>query len=283
MEKYALLMPPDLAAEVAGLDGVTEIRLRVGRPMSVAVFGAYRHIGRAVNSADIDRVLALATDHSVYASDATLAQGYLTCDGGIRIGVCGECVYKNGRLAAYRKISSLCMRVPHEVEFSDARLESLLGDFGNTLIVSPPGRGKTTLLRYMIKRMSENGRNVLAIDERNELSASVDGIATADLGPNTDIVLYAGKTAGYAEAVRAMRPDLIATDELFGKEEVACIADAVRCGVGVMATVHADSAVKVLENEIYGALGRVMRYYVLLEGLGRIAMIYDKERENCIR
>ncbi len=282
MLEWLDLLPKDIAERIDDPSSVTEVRLRAGKRTTISRGGSYAAIGREADMHDLQAALSVATERSVYAAETLLAQGFLTYKGGVRIGICGECVYKSGKLAAYRNASSLCIRVPHEVDFCDRRLERVLNAFENTLIVSPPGAGKTTLLRYIVKRLSQSGANVLAIDERNEISASVDGIPTADVGPNTDVVLFAAKRDGYAEAVRAMRPDVIATDELFGKHEVDCIVDAVRCGVKVVATVHSDSVVKVLSDNIYGQLGAVTRYYVTLRGRGVIETVYDGAKKNCI-
>lgn len=282
MQNWLALLPDDIAAQIDDPEEVTEIRLRENKRTTISRGGSYAAIGRVATAADLENALAVATDRSVYAAENALAQGFLTYKGGVRIGVCGECVYKSGKLAAYRNVTSLCIRIPHEAEFRDRRIEQILNRFENTLIVSPPGMGKTTLLRYFVKRLSYGGKNVLVIDERNEISATVGGVTTCDVGPNTDIVLFANKRDGYAEAIRAMRPDVVATDELFGKHEVECIADAVRCGVKVVATVHSDSATKVLADSTYGALASVMRYFVLLSGKGVIAAVYDGVKKNCI-
>ena len=282
MNDWLKLLPDDIAACIQDPDGVTEVRLRAGKRTTISRGSGYAAIGRTATSDDIASALAVSTDRSVYASESLLAQGFLTYKGGVRIGVCGECVYKGGKLSAYRTVSSLCIRVPHEIDFNDKRVETIVNRFENTLIISPPGMGKTTLLRYMVKRLSDGGKNVLIIDERNEISASVSGVPTCNIGANSDVVLYANKRDGYVEAIRAMRPDVLATDELFGKHEIDCIADAVRCGVRTLATVHSDSAARVLADPAYGALAAVTRYFVLLTGKGVIASVYDGVKKNCI-
>lgn len=282
MNDWLKLLPEDIAACIQDPLKVTEIRLRAGKKTTVSRGGGYAAIGRVATIEDVRGALAVATDRSVYAAETLLAQGFLTYRGGVRIGVCGECVYKGGKLAAYREVSSLCIRIPHEVDFCDRRIEAIVNRFENTLIVSPPGMGKTTLLRYMIKRLSDSGKNVLAIDERNEISASVDGVPTCDVGANTDVVLFANKRDGYVEAIRAMRPDVLATDELFGKHEVECIADAVRCGVKVLATAHSDGAARLLADPTYGALAATIRYFVTLSGKGVVASVYDGAKKNCL-
>lgn len=273
-----------LISEGADIEKLTEVRLRVNKPLSVAEFGKYFFPADicghkyVVSKDDIDYVLAIATKHSVYAVNNQLAGGYLSCDDGIRIGVSGEGVFKNGKLFTLKNVNSLCIRIPRQIFGCAGALEPLLKDFDNTLIVSTPGMGKTTILREFVRIISESGKNVVVIDERNELSASVNGVPTMDMGANTDILLFSDKKNGYAGTVRAMRPDIIATDEIFGKEEIDCLADICRSGVKFIATVHSKNTVQLLKDKVYSALAAFTRYFVELGELGKVTTIIDKER-----
>ncbi len=279
------LLPEKIYDVATGGGGriVTEIRMRVGKPLSVAVAGRYfnpideyGHLYE-VTREDVDHVLGVATKHSLYAVNSQLAGGYLSCDEGIRIGVSGEGVYKGGRLFTLKNVSSLCIRVPAQIFGCASALERIVKDFGNTVILSPPGYGKTTMLREFVRLLSQSGKNVVVIDERNELSASVNGVSGFDLGPNTDVLLFSSKKGGYADAVRSLRPDLVATDEIFGAEEIDCLEDIFRCGVNVVATVHAKNTLSLLENKVYGRLAKFTRYFVELGELGKVTKIIDKE------
>lgn len=281
------LLPVDMYAHIcrgADLDKMTEVRIRTGKPVAVAEYGKYFfpvNENGAVYLAckdDVDHVLAVATKHSVYAVNGQLAGGYLSCDDGIRIGVSGEGVYKNGRLFTVKNVNSLCIRIPRQIFGCASALRHVVSDFGNTVIVSPPGMGKTTVLREFVRLLSESGKNVTVIDERNELSASVNGVPSNDLGPNTDVLLFSGKKSGYEGAVRAMRPDIIATDEIFGKDEIDCLSDICRSGIGFVATVHAKNTLSLLKDKTYCALAGITRYFVELGHLGKVTAITDKER-----
>lgn len=265
-------------------DKLTEVRMRINKPLSAAEYGIYSAVcdkdghEYTVTKDDIDHVLAIATKHSVYSVNSQLAGGYLSCDDGIRIGVSGEGVYKNGRLFTLKNVNSLCIRIPRQIFGCASALSAIADDFDNTVIISPPGMGKTTILREFVRILSDKGKNVVLIDERNELSASVNGVPTFDLGKNTDVLLFSDKKSGYEGAVRALRPDVIATDEIFGKEEIDCLADISRSGVKIIATVHANDALSLLKDKTYRALAAFVRYFVELGDVGKVSAIIDKER-----
>ncbi|MDE6758541.1 MAG: Flp pilus assembly complex ATPase component TadA [Clostridia bacterium] len=267
--------------KVCNFDELSEIRLRVDKPVYHSLNGRYRRLGDGdtrISSEDIGHILSQATKSSLYAYNTNIVDGFISYDGGIRIGITGEGVIKNGKLSAVKNITSLCIRIPHYIEFHDKRIDSIIKNFGNTLIISKPGYGKTTLLRYMIKSLSDDGYNVLALDERGELSGISDGKLTIDLGECTDIALGIPKITAYASQVRSMRPDIIATDEIFGEKEIDCIADCVRCGVKVIATVHSDDLANLKRSVLYSKLLENIRYVVSIIGIGNIDRVVDLKK-----
>ena len=273
------LLPLALYNELIGecrLNEITEIRLRLQRPVYYAIQGRYRRLGKSdfiATQSDLAHVLSAATKSSMYAYNSNLIDGYISYDGGIRIGLSGEGVLKNGALATVKNISSLCIRIPHYVEIKDPRIDSVVNRFDNTLIMSKPGYGKTTLLRYMIKSLSDKGYNVLVLDERGELGGIYDAEQAINLGDCTDIVLGIPKIKAYESQVRSMRPDIIATDEIFGEREIDCIADCIRCGVKVLATVHADNVAKLKNSRVYSKLLDNVRYLITIIGIGNISEV----------
>lgn len=275
------LLPLALYNELIGecrLNEITEIRLRLQRPVYYAIQGRYRRLGKSdfvATQSDLAHVLSAATKSSMYAYNSNLIDGYISYDGGIRIGLSGEGVLKNGALATVKNISSLCIRIPHYVEIKDPRIDSVVSRFDNTLIMSKPGYGKTTLLRYMIKSLSDKGYNVLVLDERGELGGIYDAEQAINLGDCTDIVLGIPKIKAYESQVRSMRPDIIATDEIFGEREIDCIADCIRCGVKVLATVHADNVAKLKNSRVYSKLLDNVRYLITIIGIGNISEVSD--------
>lgn len=248
---------------------ITEIRFRVGRPLVVFTSTGGKRVkfngGKfyTVTTRDIDRILAYASDFSVYAVNDQLVKGYLS-KGGVRIGVCGEGVAERGEMMTLKNIGYLVVRVPHEIKgAADKVLHAVNKDCPkSTLIISPPGAGKTTLLRDMARQFSAH-YNVLIIDERGELAASSKGIPLLDVG-DCEVVSGVAKTVAYENSVRAMSPDIIVTDELFRLEEVRAVCDMTRCGVKVFASVHGGNEESVRRSEIFAPLFEVMETIVTL-------------------
>ena len=184
----------------------------------------------------------------------------------------------NGKLRSIKNINSLVIRIAKSVQNLPTEVLPIINNFDNTLILSPPFLGKTTLLREMTRRLSDKGNDILVIDERNEISATVDGKQNLDLGANTDVMVGVPKIACYEGAVRTMAPDIIVTDEIFGEREVDCLVDSVRSGVKVMATAHACNIDKFLLNKSYAPLKEIMANYLLLgDSVGAVKEV----RYNC--
>ena len=256
-------------AAVAAEEEVTELRMRVGRPLVVMTAGERRAAKLpsgapfVVRRDDIERVLAVASDFSLYAVNDQLVKGYMA-KRGIRIGVAGEGVVEGGRVLTMKHIAFLTVRIPHEVkevprEVSDAVFG---GGVGNTFVISPPYGGKTTLLRELA-RLSSRERNTLIIDERFELAAAERGVPTLDVG-DCDVVSGVDKLTAYANTIRAMSPEVIVTDEIFGAEEAKAVADIARSGVKVFASIHGESAEAVFRASAFAPLAAVAETCVVL-------------------
>ncbi len=255
-----------------------EIRVRSNKNLVVYTFGGRHVTDYIATQEDIDYILKIATSRSLYAVEESIKCGYISCDGGIRIGVSGEAVLDNGKLRSIKNINSLVIRIAKSVQNLPTEVLPIINNFDNTLILSPPFLGKTTLLREMTRRLSDKGNDILVIDERNEISATVDGKQNLDLGANTDVMVGVPKIACYEGAVRTMAPDIIVTDEIFGEREVDCLVDSVRSGVKVMATAHACNIDKFLLNKSYAPLKEIMANYLLLgDSVGAVKEV----RYNC--
>jgi stage III sporulation protein AA len=261
---------------------VTEIRLRTGRPVVVQTI--YKrgivHLASGLpykaEQDDIAHALAVASNHSIYAVNDDLVRGFLHFSGGIRLGACGEGVSERGDMLALKSISSLMLRLPHEVKgCADAVFSRLLAaDAKTALIISPPGCGKTTMLRELARLFSYR-LNTLIIDERLELAACVGGAATLDTG-ECDVISGVDKTVAYENTIRAMSPELIVTDELFREREVAAVLDIIRSGVGVLASVHAKNLDALKKSAVFAPLVDTFECFVTL-GNNPVGKILDIE------
>lgn len=248
MDGYAracsLLTPPlRLDAEKLAGRHPEELRLRIGRQPS-AVFGGGEHAfsERPVSRDDLHMLLEKITGASLHHVSGMLREGYLSREG-LRIGVCGQAFERDGKLSGFQSFSSLAIRIPRENGEGAAELERIYAvqGFRNTLIVSPPGVGKTTALRACIRLLSERGLRVSVIDERNELSATDDGIPQFDLGKQTDVLIGLGKRESLPLLLRGMSPQVIAMDEIITAEDADMLLACHGSGVGLLATAHGES------------------------------------------
>lgn len=277
-----------------------EIRLRRGKPL-VLDFGRIQRFvtpdgflcsepNRAyiTTDTDIDRSLMLACRGSVYACQEQIRHGYLTLAGGHRIGLAGSAVLDGNDVKSVKDISGMNFRFARQIFGAADEIMDMLvqnGEIKSTLIISPPGCGKTTLLRDAVRRLSERGFKVSLIDERGELAAVSNGVCGYDVGVMTDVLDSCPKAEGMMMAVRSMSPHAVATDEIGSEEDTAAVALARRSGVSVLASIHAKSARHLFESEEGQAVCSLFDVFVTLSkrcGSGTVESVYDyKELSDC--
>jgi stage III sporulation protein AA len=261
------------AFEKLPMSKVYELRLRVNAPIVVALAGRSffltdngltheieGHIPPAVSGNDrggtggnaplfvtrseLDTIVHKAADYSLYAVNDQIKCGFMTIRGGVRIGITGEVVIEAGETKTIKNIQALNIRVPHQVRGCSYQILPFV--FGanaplKTLIISPPGCGKTTMLRDLAWQICDKFHlpNVLIIDERGEIAANYLGENQLDVGAFTDVISGCTKSFGFENGIRSMRPDVIITDELMGEADVDMVKTAARSGVVILASVHA--------------------------------------------
>ncbi|MDE6728544.1 MAG: Flp pilus assembly complex ATPase component TadA [Oscillospiraceae bacterium] len=223
------------------LSQIAEIRLRAGRQaVSVNVFGEMKICSPPFSAEEIAECFAEICRYSVYSFETEIAQGFITLDGGHRVGICGTAVTKNGQITSIKDISGLNIRIAHRiVGCADELYKRVFSDgLHSLLLAGRPLSGKTTILRELARLLGER-RRVVLIDSRGELSASVRGTPTFDIGLNTDALCGCEKSAGIMLAIRSLSPEVVICDEI-GDDEAA-VEQAMFCGVKVIASAHADS------------------------------------------
>lgn len=270
----------EIARLVGNEDELVELRMRANRALVAIMMDGRRVTVKRKNGEyvtkkqDIQDVISRVTNMSFYSASDEILKGYIPF-GKYRIGVCGEGISENGTLMGVKNISYLAIRIPHQIYgVADGIVADVIKDneVKNTLIISPTGAGKTTMLRELA-RLASYKYNVVVIDERNELCAHALGVATLDVG-DADVMSCVPKKYAYECAIRAMNPDVIVTDELFGSAEVDAILDVMRCGAKVFATLHAQNVADVEKGE-YARLLQAFECVVVL-GKNPIGKVVEK-------
>ena len=252
------------------LSQIAEIRLRAGRPcVCVDVLGRMRTCSAAFSAEEIAGCFAEICRYSVYSFEEEIARGFVTLDGGHRVGICGTAVTKNGRITAFKDISGLNIRIAHQIYGCADELYERVFSNGiySLLLAGKPMSGKTTILRDLARRLGERHRVVL-IDTRGELSASVRGTPSFDIGLNTDTLCGCEKSEGIMLAVRSLNPEIIICDEI-GNDEFA-IEQAMFCGVKIIASAHAGSVDELKKRPSTSGLVPLFERIAVLGNRGQI-------------
>ena len=279
-------------AERLDYDKLQEIRLRTGQPLLLLYDGKERVLPAAqkqkhiVTKAEIKETLEYSSHYSLYAYEHEIRQGFLTVEGGHRVGVAGKAILEQEKVKSMQYISSVNIRMSHEIPgCADGLLPMITKnrEVCHTLIISPPCGGKTTLLRDLIRQISDGnsyvkGCTVGVVDERSEIGGCYLGVAQNHLGSRTDILDCCPKAEGMIMLIRSMAPRVLAVDEIGAQEELRAVEYAMQCGCKLIASVHGNSMEEIAAKPGLSELVKRRRFerYVVLQNQREIKEIYDE-------
>lgn len=268
-------------------DKLYEVRMRVDQPVTCVVGGRRVYLGVfgatlikqdaiICDEDDINQVISKVTKHSVYAFNEQIKKGYLSAGDGIRIGLGGNCVFDEGGIVTIADVMSLNIRVPHFISGCSKHVfENIVfgNDVYNTLIISPPFCGKTTILKDLAIRINETlKKQILIIDEREEF---------CDVrGENIDLIVNSDKLYALSYGIRSLSPQIVITDELSNNNDWICVKSAATSGIKIIASCHAGKLKEVIDKDFF--IKDVFDRYIVLKssnvyGYGEIGKIYNAD------
>lgn len=302
------LFPGRLQKKLACLEtyltDIREIRVRVNSPIIVRMKGNEYTVsldgqltgilsnGFVMNARDLEESIQHICHSSLYAYEEEIRRGYITIAGGHRIGIAGQAVLsESGQVKTVKNISFINIRIAHEIIGAAAKVLPHIyqgNQVHNTLIISPPGFGKTTLLRDLVRAVSEGnsygvGKNCSIIDERSELAGCFRGIPQLDVGIRTDVLDGCPKSIGMMMVIRSMGPQVVAVDELGTDEDIRALFAVIRSGCSIFATIHGDSLESLKEKSFLKQVmdERIFSRYVVIHNNWHDIRIFDGELKKC--
>lgn len=247
--------------EEATLNEAVEIRLRINSPVLIKTVkkSLFLDKNNTINKKDIDDIVSNFTKYSIHAFENEISNGYLTIEGGHRVGIGGDIVYDKNGLKTFKNITSLNIRIAREFPGCSNKIIKYFitpdKNIYNSLIIGQPLSGKTTIVRDIAKNLSNGikypyfeGCDITLIDERGEISAVYNGVPQMDTGKRTDVLSYCKKSDGFFMSIRSLSPKVIISDELGSVDDFEIIQYALKSGVKIITTAHGFSLEDVQKN-----------------------------------
>ncbi|MBM6819812.1 MULTISPECIES: stage III sporulation protein AA [Clostridium] len=274
-------------------DKIQEIRIKVGKPIILNLAFEEKVLDYIPTREDLRYLITKISNYSLYAFEEEIKQGYITLKGGHRVGLAGECVMSKGEVRTIKNISSLNIRICKEVIGASNKVMRLITENDrvyNTLIVSPPKCGKTTILRDIAKNLSNGmyqislkGKKVTIVDERSEIAACYNGIPQMNVGIRTDILDNCLKKSGMIMAIRSLSPEVLICDEIGTEGDLEALNMAFNSGVNIIVTVHGYDINDIYNRKVFKELidNCVLERIIVLSnrrGAGTIEKVYKVSR-----
>lgn len=270
-------------------DKLQEIRLRIGKPLIIVCDNIEWVLQKKIEKEDLMETLEYVSNYSLYAFENELKQGFITIEGGHRVGISGQVLVEDGEVKNIKHVSTMNIRISHEILNCANEIFPYITrnkQICNTLIISPPRCGKTTLLRDLVRQVSDGNRwvkgcTVGVVDERSELGGCYLGVPQNQLGIRTDVLDCCPKSKGMLMLIRSMAPQVIAVDEIGSAEDVHALEYAMHCGCKMIATVHGTSMEEIRRKPLFEEMVKEHRFerYVVLGNyrrIGEVEGIYDE-------
>ena len=295
-EEILRLFPEKLICEVKTYlekSQVEEIRVKTNRPIIISTIKEEVVLDYIATEDDLKFMMAKISNYSLYAFEEQIKQGYITLKGGHRVGLAGECVITNGDISTIKNITSLNIRVTREIIGVSNKIMSKIISNGrvlNTLIISPPKCGKTTLLRDIARNISNGmyrldlkGKKVTIVDERSEIAGSFNGIPQLNVGIRSDILDNCLKKTGMLMAIRSLSPEVLVCDEIGTYGEMEALQVAFNSGVNIIVTVHGFDIEDIYSRRIFKELieQSILQRIIVLSnknGAGTVDKVYEVKR-----
>ncbi len=253
------ILPTDIREQILQVldyeNVIQEIRIRVNNPCVIIVQNkSIKLNSNKITLMDIQTILDNATNYSLHTYMDSLKNGFITIEGGHRIGVCGTLLVSDDNVHIFKNFSSINIRIAHQIIGCADELLPKISSNKNLLLISPPAFGKTTLMRDLIRSLSKEDKKISVADERGEICGIYNGMPMFDLGENTDVLDSCPKDIGAMMLIRTMSPDILVMDEITSDNDINSAIYASNCGVSVFATAHAYDARDFYKRQLYRKL-----------------------------